>query len=48
MIDRSIRLTTQRLGLRAFEPADAPRLVEIQSNWNVTRMLRLAPWPATR
>jgi len=36
MIDRSIRLTTRRLSLRPFEPAHAPRLVEIQSNWNVT------------
>ena len=47
MLDRSLRLTTPRLNLRPFEPADAPRLVEIQANWNVTRMLRLAPWPAT-
>lgn len=47
MIARSIRLTTARLNLRPFEPADAQRLVDIQSNWNVTRMLRLAPWPAT-
>ena len=47
MIDRSIRLTTARLSFRAFEPDDASRLVEIQSNWNVTRMLRLAPWPPT-
>lgn len=36
MIDRSIRLTTGRLSLRPFEPHDAPRLVEIQSNWNAT------------
>jgi len=47
MIDHSLRLTTPRLTLRPFEPADAQRLVDIQSNWNVTRMLRLAPWPAT-
>ncbi|MDP3853526.1 GNAT family N-acetyltransferase [Phenylobacterium sp.] len=47
MIDRGLRLSTPRLTLRPFEPADAPRLVEIQSNWNVTRMLRLAPWPPT-
>ncbi len=47
MIERSFRLATARLSLRPFEPADAQRLVEIQSNWNVTRMLRLAPWPAT-
>jgi ribosomal-protein-alanine N-acetyltransferase len=47
MIDRDIRLTTERLVLRPTEPGDAKRLTQIQSNWNVTRMLRLAPWPAT-
>ncbi len=47
MIDRGLRLATPRLILRPFEPPDAQRLFEIQSNWNVTRMLRLAPWPAT-
>ena len=45
MIDRSIKLETKRLVLRATTPADAQRLAEIQSNWNVTRMLRLATWP---
>jgi RimJ/RimL family protein N-acetyltransferase len=45
MIPRDLRLRTARLELRPTEPADAPRLSEIQSDWNVTRMLRLAPWP---
>jgi len=40
-------LRTARLTLRPFELEDAPRVVEIQSNWNVTRMLRMAPWPPT-
>jgi len=47
MLSRDIRLTTARLVLRPTEPGDAPRMAQIQSNWNVTRMLRLAPWPAT-
>ena len=38
-------MRTARLVLRPTEPRDAPRFAEIQSNWNVTRMLRLAPWP---
>jgi RimJ/RimL family protein N-acetyltransferase len=37
---------TPRLVLRPTREADAPRFVEIQSNWNVARMLRLARWPA--
>lgn len=41
MIDRGLRLVTPRLILRAFEPDDAQRLFEIQSNWNFTRMLCL-------
>lgn len=40
-------LLTARLTLRPFELEDAARAVEIQSNWNVTRMLRMAPWPST-
>ena len=40
-------LRTPRLTLRPFEIADAERVVEIQSNWNVARMLRMAPWPPT-
>lgn len=47
MLSRDIRLTTARLILRPTEPGDARRMAQIQSNWNVTRMLRLAPWPAT-
>ena len=42
------QLTTPRLVLRPFEIADSPRVLEIQSNWNVTRMLRMAPWPPTQ
>jgi len=40
-------LRTPRLTLRPFELADVDRVVAIQSNWNVTRMLRMAPWPPT-
>jgi len=47
MLDRDVRLLASPLVLRPTEPADAQRFFEIQSNWNVTRMLRLAPWPAT-
>lgn len=43
--DRDFRVRTERLLLRPTRVEDAPRLAEIQSNWNVTRMLRLAPWP---
>lgn len=43
---RDTILKTPRLRLRPTEPSDARRLFEIQSNWNVTRMLRLANWPA--
>jgi ribosomal-protein-alanine N-acetyltransferase len=47
-IPRDFEIRTERLHLRAFTPADIARMVEIQSNWNVTRMLRLAPWPPTQ
>ncbi|MBP7651538.1 MAG: GNAT family N-acetyltransferase, partial [Phenylobacterium sp.] len=47
MLSRDIRLKTPRLVLRPTEPGDAQRMAQIQSNWKVTRMLRLAPWPAT-
>lgn len=47
MIDRDLTLAGPRLVLRPTAPADARRFFEIQSNWNVTRMLRLAPWPAS-
>ncbi len=38
-------LATPRLTLRPFGVADAERVVAIQSDWNVTRMLRMATWP---
>lgn len=38
-------MRTARLVLRPTEPRDAHRFAQIQSNWNVARMLRLAPWP---
>jgi RimJ/RimL family protein N-acetyltransferase len=41
-------MRTARLILRPTEPRDASRFAEIQSNWNVTRMLRLAPWPVDK
>lgn len=47
MLSRDIRLTTPRLVMRPTEACDAQRMAQIQSNWKVTRMLRLAPWPAT-
>ena len=40
-------IQTARLRLRACTLDDAARMTEIQSNWNVTRMLRLATWPPT-
>ncbi|HEX5379024.1 MAG TPA: GNAT family N-acetyltransferase [Phenylobacterium sp.] len=45
MPDRHIELRTPRLLLRPSRPTDAARFTEIQSNWNVTRMLRMAAWP---
>jgi RimJ/RimL family protein N-acetyltransferase len=39
------RLHTRRILLRRFVEPDAARVCEIQSNWNVTRMLRLASFP---
>jgi RimJ/RimL family protein N-acetyltransferase len=42
-----LQLRTERLTLRPFEVTDAERLVAILSNWNVTHMLRMAPWPPT-
>jgi RimJ/RimL family protein N-acetyltransferase len=38
-------LRTPRLMLRSFAETDTARLCDIQSNWNVTRMLRLAAYP---
>lgn len=42
-----LTLATPRLTLRRFRPDDAERAVEITANWNVARMLRLAPYPQT-
>ena len=42
-----LQLRTERLTLRPFEISDAERVVGILSNWKVTRMLRMAPWPPT-
>jgi RimJ/RimL family protein N-acetyltransferase len=42
-----LSLSTKRLVLRPFEVSDAERVLQIQQNWNVTRMLRMAPWPQT-
>jgi [ribosomal protein S5]-alanine N-acetyltransferase len=39
------RLQTQRLFLRAFTAADAQRVFEIQSHWDVTRMLVVPAYP---
>ena len=43
--NRAHCLETSRLTLRPSDAADAPRASEIQSNWNVTRNLRMAPFP---
>jgi RimJ/RimL family protein N-acetyltransferase len=45
---RSQRIQTHRLLLRATEPGDAGRAYQIQSNWNVTRNLRMAAFPPDR
>ncbi len=42
------RLTTDRLVLRPTTVLDADRASEIQSNWEVTRMLRRASFPPDR
>jgi RimJ/RimL family protein N-acetyltransferase len=42
-----LQLRTQRLTLRPFEAADAARVTEIGSDWEVARMLRMAPWPTS-
>ena len=41
-------LKTDRLVLRPTRLADADRAFEIQSNWEVTRMLRMASFPPNR
>jgi RimJ/RimL family protein N-acetyltransferase len=40
-----LQLRTERLTLRPFEVSDAERVTEIGSDWDVARMLRMAPWP---
>jgi RimJ/RimL family protein N-acetyltransferase len=40
-------LRTPRLTLRPTMVADAPRLAGILAEWDVTRMLSAAPWPAS-
>src|SRR6185436_12523783 len=45
MPPRTIRLETARLILRPSEASDAARALKIQSNWNVTRNLRMASYP---
>lgn len=42
------RIATARLVLRPTEPSDAERAFEIQSDWSVTRMLRMASFPPKR
>jgi hypothetical protein len=41
-------IRTHRLTLRPVEIGDAERFVQIQSNWNVTRTLRMADYPPAR
>jgi ribosomal-protein-alanine N-acetyltransferase len=41
-------IRTHRLMLRPVEIADVERFVQIQSNWNVSGMLRMADYPPTR
>lgn len=42
-----LQLRAERLTLRPFEVSDAERVTEIGSDWDVARMLRLAPWPTS-
>src|SRR5215471_11400227 len=44
----AIQLNTARLLLRPSRAADADRAFEIQSDWEVTRMLRMAAFPPDR
>ena len=46
-IPLDFRLSTEKLTLRRFLASDAERVTEITANWNVARMLRLAPYPQT-
>lgn len=43
--NRDLVTATPRLELRPTQLSDVPRFVEIQSNWNVIKMLRMPPWP---
>jgi RimJ/RimL family protein N-acetyltransferase len=43
-----LQLRTERLTLRPFEVADAERVTEIGADWDIARMLRMAPWPTSR
>jgi [ribosomal protein S5]-alanine N-acetyltransferase len=45
---RTLTLATARLVLYPSGQTEAARAFEIQSNWNVTRMLRMASWPPDR
>jgi RimJ/RimL family protein N-acetyltransferase len=42
-----LQLRTERLTLRPFEVSDTARVTEIGSDWEVARMLRMAPWPTS-
>jgi ribosomal-protein-alanine N-acetyltransferase len=42
------RIKAERLVLRPTRAADADRAVEIQADWEVTRMLRMASFPPDR
>jgi RimJ/RimL family protein N-acetyltransferase len=44
----SIQFNTARVVLRPASAADAERAFEIQSDWDVTRMLRMAAFPPDR
>jgi RimJ/RimL family protein N-acetyltransferase len=44
-IPPDLRLRTKRLDLRPFTADDAQRVFEIQSCWEVTRMLQIPPYP---
>ena len=45
---RTVTIATPRLLLRPSEAADAGRAFEVQTSWDVTRMLRQASWPPDR
>lgn len=43
-----VTLRTPRLTLRPFSAADTERVWQIENNWNVARMLRMAVYPPDR